>query len=81
MAVTVRLFARCRDLVGADAATIQIRERASVADLRIALAKRFPKLRGIIPNCAVAVNEDFAANDLLVNETDEIALIPPVSGG
>ncbi len=81
MTATVKLFARCRDLVGADSATIELREPASVADLRMALAERFPKLRPIIPNCAIAVNEDFAGNDLLLKGADEIALIPPVSGG
>jgi molybdopterin converting factor subunit 1 len=81
MTLSVKLFARCRDLVGSDSAVVELRDSASVSELRVALAERYPRLRPIIPNCAIAVNEDFAQDDALLKETDEVALIPPVSGG
>jgi len=79
--VTVRLFARARDLAGANFVSVDIADRASVADLRQALVHRVPALEGFLARCAVAVNEEFADDDQALPATAEVALLPPVSGG
>lgn len=81
MTVTIKLFARCRDLAGADSATIDVPADCRVSDLRVELARRLPVLKELLPKCALAVNEDFAQNDTAIAQGDELALIPPVSGG
>ena len=81
MTLTVHLFARGRELVGADTVAAELPAAATVADLRRALAARFPALAGLLERSAVAVNHDFAEEDRVLSPGDEVAVIPPVSGG
>ncbi len=77
----VRLFARARDLAGTDAVTLDLPAGATVRDLRQQLAQRYPKLAGLLERSAVAVDNEFADDQLTVPVSAEIALLPPVSGG
>lgn len=81
MTLTVHLFARAHDLAGTDAVAVALPPAATVAALRAALAAQFPPLAALLARSAVAVNHAFAADDLLLGEADEVAVIPPVSGG
>jgi molybdopterin converting factor subunit 1 len=78
---TIRLFARARDLAGADVVTIDLPDGSTVGDLRKALAGSYPALAGLLDRSAVAVQNSFAGEDLLLPSGAEIALLPPVSGG
>jgi molybdopterin converting factor small subunit len=53
----------------------------TVADVRAALLASYPRLAGILPSCRLAVNQELAEETGLVREGDEVALVPPVSGG
>lgn len=75
----LRTFGITRELLGGKEATIEI-DGNTVADLRRTLSERFPALLGL-KSLYIAVNNDYAAEDQVLNTTDEIALIPPVSGG
>jgi molybdopterin converting factor subunit 1 len=77
----VRLFARARDLAGADAVDVAVPAGATVAHLRAALAAACPPLRPLMTRSAVAVNEEFAGDDVVIPAGAEVALLPPVSGG
>jgi molybdopterin converting factor subunit 1 len=79
--VRVLLFARARDLAGADAVAVALPAGATVADLRRALAARVPALAGLLERSAVGVNGDFAGDDAAIPPAAEVALLPPVSGG
>jgi molybdopterin converting factor subunit 1 len=82
--VTIRilLFARPRELVGAPSVDVRVpSEGVTVAQLRAALARLLPVLAPLLPTCFLAVNEVYAAEDALVRARDDVALIPPVSGG
>ncbi|HJZ57202.1 MAG TPA: molybdopterin converting factor subunit 1 [Gemmataceae bacterium] len=81
MTLTVHLFARARELAGSDAVAAELPADATVADLRRLLASRFPALAVLLERSAVAVNHDFAENDRVIAAGDEVAVIPPVSGG
>ncbi|MNL69681.1 ThiS family protein [compost metagenome] len=52
----------------------------SVGELRAKLYDQYPSLEKL-NSLMIAVNKNYAADDVLINATDEIALIPPVSGG
>jgi molybdopterin converting factor subunit 1 len=80
MRVTVRLFARLRDLAESDAVIVES-ESPTVAAVRRALTVNLPKASQLIARSAVAVNGEYAAEDQPVTAADEVALIPPVSGG
>lgn len=81
MTVTVLLFAAARDLTGADSLAVELPSGATVADLRAELTRRVPVLGRLLGKSAVAVNQDFADETRMLAATDEVAIIPPVSGG
>lgn len=81
MTFTVHLFARARELAGADTLAVELPAGATVAELRRALAQMVPELARLLDISAVAVNHDFADDSRVLGPADEIALIPPVSGG
>jgi molybdopterin converting factor subunit 1 len=81
MTCCVRLFARAKDLAGTDAVTVTLSAGATVADLRRQLAADHPTLAGLLPRCAVAVDDEFAEDSLKLRDGAAVALLPPVSGG
>ena len=81
MIVRIQLFARARDLAGSDMLTVDVPERATVADLRRGLGEIRPALATFLARCAIAVDEDFATDDCPVSAESSVAVIPPVSGG
>lgn len=81
MNVTVKLFARARELAGADAVPLELPESACIGDLRSALYDTYPKLRPLSGTLLIAVNNDYARDGDPVRPDCEIACFPPVSGG
>lgn len=81
MTVRVQMFARARDLAGADTIIVDLPPSATVADLRARLGDTCPALRPLLSRSAVAVNEEFAEDDLVILPGAEVAVLPPVSGG
>jgi molybdopterin converting factor subunit 1 len=75
----VLLFARLRDLLGAD--QIAIDDVGSVGELRRQLMQRHPQAAAFIEKCAVAVNDEFADDRAPIPKGADVALLPPVSGG
>ena len=75
--MTVHLFAAARDLAGA---VVHVEAR-TVGELRAALASQYPALAALLPRCAVAVNLAYAEDAQTLVSTDEVAVLPPVSGG
>ena len=81
MRITVRLFANLRELTGVSETAIDVPDSASAGEASAVLAARFPKIASLLPRCAYAVNREYAPKSTLLNDGDELALIPPVSGG
>ncbi len=52
----------------------------NVAQLKTWIIEQYPGFKNI-KNCMIAVNQNFADNNHLINNNDELAIIPPVSGG
>ncbi len=78
--VTVRLFAGLRERAGSDRVQVEIPEGASVGDLLAAMDET--PVGPLAPrSCVVAVNREYADRAAPVHEGDEVALVPPVSGG
>jgi molybdopterin converting factor subunit 1 len=76
MQVTVRLFAGLRERAGADHVAVDVPEGASVADV-------LERIDGLIAGVPVvmAVNQEYADREQVLTSGDELAVIPPVSGG
>jgi molybdopterin synthase sulfur carrier subunit len=81
MKVQLKLFAIARQLVGNDVIDLELQANATVATLRMELITQIPELKPMAGQLRFAVNADYAADSTLVSEKDELACIPPVSGG
>jgi molybdopterin converting factor subunit 1 len=81
MLVTVKLFARAKDLVGAETVSVDVPGQATVRDLRQCLASAYPALKSLLARSALAVNNEFAGDSAILPTNAEVALLPPVSGG
>jgi molybdopterin converting factor subunit 1 len=81
MTVTVRLFARAREIAGTDRVAIELPASATAADARRQLATRVPGLAALLERSALAIGGEFAEPDQVLPADAEIALLPPVSGG
>ena len=79
--MNVLLFARAKDLIGADRIEVAMAEPATVGDLRRKLMERYPSLAGLLEKSAFAVNDEFADDAARIPQGAEVALLPPVSGG
>jgi MoaE-MoaD fusion protein len=82
MTVTVRLFAVLRERAGMDSIEVELDEGATVAEALDRLSAR-PELRDLLDRMPVrlAVNRDYADPETRLASGDELALVPPVSGG
>jgi sulfur-carrier protein len=81
MRVNVKMFAGARDAAGAHEVTVEVDERATVADLRDAIIASRPQLSQLIDRAMFAINEKYATDDDSLTADCEVACIPPVSGG
>ncbi len=81
MRISVRLFARARDLAGADRLDVQLSEPATVGQLKEQMHEQCPPLGSLLPQLLVAVGTDYATDETPLDETADVACFPPVSGG
>ena len=81
MRVTVRLFARLRDLAGSGELVRDVPAPATVQTVWHALVTDMPSLRDYERTMSVAVNAEYAKMSAPVQDGDEVAFLPPVSGG
>ena len=77
----IRLFARLRDLAGVGELSRDVPDGATVRDVWASLVSEFPSLAPHTSSVSGAVNADYARLDSAVSEGDEVAFLPPVSGG
>lgn len=80
MKVQILFFGITTDLLGASNLEIEVVEASTVANLKSLLKEKYPQLKNIA-SYAIAVNESYAVENLVLEENDVVAIIPPVSGG
>jgi molybdopterin converting factor subunit 1 len=81
MRIHVKLFAVLRDAAGVGELDLEVAPGAQAAAVRPLLAARFPALERYLPRTAIAVNRAYVTPEEQLHDGDEVALIPPVSGG
>lgn len=81
MRIHVKLFAVLREAAGTSEQTLELTEGATVAIVGERLAAMHPALSRHLPRVAFAVNRTYAPLETRLRDGDEVALIPPVSGG
>jgi molybdopterin converting factor subunit 1 len=80
MKITILFFGITTDLVNENSIQFTIERDTTVKYLKGLLAENYPKLKNI-DDFAIAVNEEYANDEVLLKENDVVAVIPPVSGG
>ena len=80
MLVTVRLFARLREIAGPEL-QLEVPGGATARDAWTALIARHPDLEPYAASISCAVNEEYARMTSALHEGDDVAFLPPVSGG
>lgn len=81
MEVRVLFFGMLKDLAGRGSETLTVRDGASLGDVLAYYEDRIPKLKDLLPSIAMSVNQEYAGPEASLKANDEIALLPPVSGG
>lgn len=81
MRVRARFFASFRDAVGQRELELEVAEGATVAHVLAQLQDQYPKLAGFGRDLMVAVNTEYSGLEHPLSAGDEVAFIPPVSGG
>lgn len=81
MKVRVRCFAAVREIVGVGDLVVDLPEGSTLDQLIHQLQAQFPQLQALTGSLLFSVNREYAATDKRLAAGDEVAFIPPVSGG
>lgn len=80
MTLTLLGFGIVKEIFGESAISIDVAEQLQVADLKLLLREKYPRLRQL-SSYMIAINNRYATDSESILPADEIAIIPPVSGG
>ena len=81
MRVQVLFFGQLKDLTGRSAETLPLGDRATLRDVLQHYSDKYPSIHKLSPSLALSVNQEYASADTSLRDGDEVALLPPVSGG
>lgn len=81
MQVRVLFFGVLKELAGKSADVIELQDGSCVRDVLVHYSLQVPKLESCLPSVALAVNQRYADPETTLKANDEVALLPPVSGG
>ncbi|MEG3595320.1 MAG: MoaD/ThiS family protein [Chloroflexota bacterium] len=81
ISINIKPFASYREMIGEKGIVMNLPEGASVSDLISDLVDKYPGLKPIESKMVVAINYEYQDHNYLLQSDDEVALIPPVSGG
>jgi molybdopterin synthase catalytic subunit len=81
MQVTVKLFGSIREAADAEELAVVVPEGSTVADLRLLLTRDHPSFEEMADRLRISVNYEIVGGDRALSEGDEVAFLPPVSGG
>ena len=80
MKITVKFFASLREAVGADKIGLELADGTSVGDMLARLIEKYPDVKGH-QNIIIAVNRKYQNLETILQDGDEVAIMPPISGG
>ena len=81
MNIRVLFFGQLKDVAGCASDSVELAEGATLADLLAQYEKKIPRLKDFLPSIAIALNQKFSFPTSRLKDGDEVALLPPVSGG
>ena len=80
MKITLLAFGIVKDIFGDRRLEIELPEHSTTTDLKALLNSQYPALQQLAVY-RIAVNDEYSAANVVIKEGDEVAIIPPVSGG
>ncbi|MEI8279225.1 MAG: molybdopterin converting factor subunit 1 [Bacteroidota bacterium] len=80
MTLRILAFGIAKEILGSTSTLVELHAGATVKELRILLEKQYPRLQKLA-SFMIAVNNEYASSDHVLQPGNEIAIIPPVSGG
>ena len=80
MKIQIAAYGIMRDIVGGNSLELDVKNEARVSEVLESLFELYPDAKRLT-SLLLAVNEEYAEKDQVINEGDELVLIPPVSGG
>ncbi|MNE74687.1 ThiS family protein [compost metagenome] len=82
MQISIRLFAGLAEIIGTSSLSYHVEHQPlTVGKLKELLSSTYPNAASQIAISMVAVDQEYAPDDIIVDEASEVAIIPPVSGG
>jgi len=81
MRIRVLFFGVLKELVGKSSDVIEVQDGASIREVLAHYESQIPRLKESLPSLALAVNQQYASPNTKLKPDDEVALLPPVSGG
>ncbi|HEY2390814.1 MAG TPA: molybdenum cofactor biosynthesis protein MoaE [Candidatus Angelobacter sp.] len=81
MRVRVLLFGQLKDIIGRQEDSLELEPGAKLSAVTSYYAERYPKFQGLNSSIACSINQEYAQGLAVLKEGDEVALLPPVSGG
>ena len=81
MNIEVKLFAAARQAANQETLSIEIAEGTTGQQLKVEVGQQFPDLKSMLVHLLVAIDTEYAGEDQVLQAGQDIALIPPVSGG
>jgi len=81
MRVQVLFFGVLKDLIGRPSEDLELADGATVADVLDHYESKIPQIREVLPSVALSVNQHYSGPGAVLGNGDEVALLPPVSGG
>jgi molybdopterin converting factor subunit 1 len=81
MEIRILFLGPARDFASVEAATIEVFDATTATSARAVIAAKFPRIAAALPTMRIAVNQTFVSDEYILRAGDEVALIPPVSGG
>jgi molybdopterin converting factor subunit 1 len=80
MKIHLLAYGIAKEIIGNQSITIEFPENSTVEDVKNKLISSYPSF-GKLVTFAIAVNTEYASDKQILSENDEVAIIPPVSGG
>lgn len=81
MRLSIKCFALARQIVGAEAVDLELPENSTVAELKKRMAAEYPEMERVLASSMIAVNGEYVSEQYVLSAGEELACIPPVSGG
>ena len=80
MIIDILAFGIAKDILGLSETTMHLEQNLTISELKSKLTERFPEFEKL-RSFSLAVNQEYQEDDFMIKANDEIAIIPPVSGG